>query len=388
MENALEIVEVVKRFGAAPVVTGASLALRRGEIGCLLGPSGSGKTTLLRAVAGLESIDGGEVRIGGRIAASSRICLPPEKRGLGMVFQDHLLFPHLTVRDNVLFGLRNRGTGKAGQRAEFLLNAVGLAWAAHRYPHELSGGQQQRVALARALAPKPELLLLDEPFSSLDVSLRERLSLELRDLVKEEGVTTLMVTHARGEAYAMADMAGVMFDGAVRQWSTPHALYHRPVDAEVAAFAGEGALIAGRVLDGSRVACGLGVLRGEFVSPCAPGCDVDVLIRPEDLFLDSKGPVRGRVLLGTFRGAETLYRIALPSGDVAGNAVGDAVSVLAPSHLEYSVGDEVGIRPEVRDLVVFSRSNAKCTGPTDLENCALDAMASGPIGVERDRKTA
>ncbi|MCF8106689.1 MAG: ABC transporter ATP-binding protein, partial [Desulfohalobiaceae bacterium] len=187
--------------------------MKKGEIGCLLGPSGCGKTTLLKLIAGLESLDNGRLEIGGEVVDGGRIGIPPEKRGVGMVFQDYALFPHMTVGQNICFGLSKKKRKEQRQTVKAMLELVGLSGMQGRYPHELSGGQQQRVALARALAPSPRLLLLDEPFSSLDVSMRESLSLEVRDILKSQGITGLMVTHNQEEAFGMADMIGVMSHG-------------------------------------------------------------------------------------------------------------------------------------------------------------------------------
>jgi len=229
------------------VVESLSLALGRGHIGCLLGASGCGKTTVLRAVAGFEPLRAGVIRLDGSVLSSASSQIPPEHRRVGMMFQDYALFPHLSVAANVAFGLRK--LKKAARRARVLemLELVGLADTAHDYPHELSGGQQQRVALARALAPAPELLLLDEPFSNLDVDTRERLAFELRDILKATNHTALLVTHNQAEAFAIADRIGVMTAGGrILQWDTPYNLHHHPADDFVADFVRREALLAQR----------------------------------------------------------------------------------------------------------------------------------------------
>jgi len=214
-----------------------SLHLARGHIGCLLGSSGCGKTTVLRAVAGFEPLQAGEIRLDGVLLSSVRTQVPSERRRVGMMFQDYALFPHLTVGANIGFGLRRQARAARRARVEEMLSLVGLDEVCNHYPHELSGGQQQRVALARALAPAPELLLLDEPFSNLDVDTRERLAFELRDILKATGHTALLVTHNQAEAFAIADRIGVMTTGArLLQWDTPYNLQHHPADDFVADF--------------------------------------------------------------------------------------------------------------------------------------------------------
>ncbi len=222
--------------GRRNVVRDLSLRLEQGHIGCLLGASGCGKTTILRAIAGFEPVRGGHIALGGTIISSPTVQRPPEQRGVGMMFQDYALFPHLSVEDNVGFGLRRLGRAERRERVQSLLELVGLAASAGSYPHELSGGQQQRVALARALAPSPDLLLLDEPFSNLDVDTRERLAFEVRDILKQTGHTAILVTHNQAEAFAIADRIGVMDQGKVVQWDTPYNLHHHPADGFVADF--------------------------------------------------------------------------------------------------------------------------------------------------------
>ncbi|AIO33451.1 ABC transporter family protein [Burkholderia cenocepacia] len=224
------------------MVDGLSLALPRGDIGCLLGASGCGKTTVLRAIAGFEPVRAGRIVLDGAAVATPTLDVPPERRRIGMMFQDYALFPHLSAADNVAFGLRRMPKPERRARVADMLELVGLAQSAGAYPHELSGGQQQRVALARALAPSPELLLLDEPFSNLDVDTRERLAFELREILKRTGHTAILVTHNQAEAFAIADRIGVMHEGRLAQWDTPHALHHRPASAFVADFVRRDAL--------------------------------------------------------------------------------------------------------------------------------------------------
>ncbi len=232
--------------GVLPVVSNLSLTLRQGHIGCLLGSSGCGKTTILRAIAGFEPLRSGGIRLGERLISSPGDAIEPQDRQVGMMFQDYALFPHLDVAGNVGFGLRRYDKAARKERVHEMLVLVGLADAAHRYPHELSGGQQQRVALARALAPEPRLLLLDEPFSNLDVDTRERLAFELRDILKKTGHTALLVTHNQAEAFAIADRIGIMHEGRLVQWDTPYALHNAPATPFVSDFIKREVLMAQR----------------------------------------------------------------------------------------------------------------------------------------------
>lgn len=233
----LEINEITVGYpGPQGWVTAArdvSLTLNKGDIGCLLGPSGCGKTTVLRAVAGFEPIQSGTIMLNGQTISTPTEVVPAERRAMGMMFQDYALFPHLNVQDNIAFGLRGHTAQERQARVKELLELVGLSGFETRFAHELSGGQQQRVALARSLAPKPSLLLLDEPFSNLDVDTRERLAFELRDILKQTGLTILLVTHNHDEAFALGDQIGVMNDGVLLQWGTPATLTHYPADEMV-----------------------------------------------------------------------------------------------------------------------------------------------------------
>ena len=225
---------------STPSVRSVTLGLRAGDIGVLIGPSGCGKTTLLRAVAGLEPVSGGQILVGQRVVSEPGHTEPAERRRIGMVFQDYALFPHLNVRRNVAFGIQHLPRTERDARMAEVLELVGLTGSAERFPHELSGGQQQRVALARALAPRPDLLLLDEPFSNLDVDLRERLAHEVRNILKAANATALLVTHDQMEAFAIGDVIGVMHEGQLHQWDDAYSLYHRPATRFVADFIGHG----------------------------------------------------------------------------------------------------------------------------------------------------
>ncbi|MGH8517598.1 MAG: ABC transporter ATP-binding protein [Panacagrimonas sp.] len=330
------------------VVHDVSLDIAPGTIGCLLGPSGCGKTTVLRVIAGFEPASSGKVRCDGlELTGPAGITIPPERRGIGMVFQDLALMPHLSVAGNVAFGLHRQPRAQHAARVAELLDLVGLSGSAQAFPHQLSGGQQQRVALARALAPRPRLVLLDEPFSSLDIELRERLSQDVRAILLHEKTTALLVTHSQFEAFAMADVIGVMNQGRLHQWDSAYNLYHRPADRFVADFVGEGRLLpALRRADGS-VETALGVLpaRNGAADGATPAGSVDVLLRPDDVMHDDASPVSAVVTARAFRGAEFLYTLRLDSGH--------ELLSLVPSHHDHAVGTRIGIRLDVEHLIAF-----------------------------------
>jgi iron(III) transport system ATP-binding protein len=340
----LELRQVSCQYGSQRVVQDLSFRIRRGTVACLLGPSGCGKTTVLRAIAGLEPITAGEILLRDRVVSTASMIISPEKRGIGMVFQDYALFPHLSVQDNITFGLRRWTAAERRQRAEELLALVALPELGDRFPHELSGGQQQRIALARALAPRPDLILLDEPFSSLDVELRERLGVETHEIFKSQGISALLVTHDQHEAFAMADQLGIMHAGQIAQWDTPYNVYHEPANRFVADFIGQGSFLHGRLLDHDRLETDIGVIKGNRAYGWPSGSEVDLLLRPDDVQPDPHSGLRGRVLKRTFKGPQILYTLTVS---------GVQVLALFPSHQDHQIGEEVGIRIDAQHLVVF-----------------------------------
>ncbi|NEV64664.1 ABC transporter ATP-binding protein [Thiorhodococcus minor] len=346
MSKRLEVEAVRIAYEGRTIVQETTFALDEGVIGCLLGPSGCGKTTLLRAIAGFEPITQGEIRLHGQRVSTPGWTLAPERRRVGMVFQDFALFPHLTVADNVGFGLRQLTSRERRDRVAALLRLVGMEQAKRRYPHELSGGMQQRVALARAMAPRPEILLLDEPFSSMDAALREQLAREVRDVLEREGVTALLVTHDQLEAFAMADRIGVLSQGEIQQWASAFELYHQPANRLVADFIGQGAFLPAEPVDAHSVMTELGRLSSASGHDLNPGTPAEALIRPDDLVDDPASQIRASVIERAFRGAEYLYRLRLPSGS--------EVLCLLPSHHQYAPGADIGLRLEAKHLVVFA----------------------------------
>ncbi len=328
------------------VVRGITLQLEEGDIACLVGPSGCGKTTTLRAIAGLEPLVGGSIRIHGEDASTKGWTLPPEKRRLGMVFQEHALFPHLNVAANIAFALRHLPRQRRRERVSECLKTVQLSGMEERYPHELSGGQQQRVALARALAPEPRLILLDEPFASLDLDLRRQLNRELREILRSSGISAVMVTHDLEEAFAMASQVAVMRDGQLMQWDTPYRIYHAPLSRFVAEFAGAGAFIRGVVQPGNRVCTGAGVLQSRHPLGLAAGTQADVLLRPEDVVADPQGDLDVEVTERLFTGPSILYRLSI-------RETGETLICVTDSHVDVAVGDILKVRIAAKHLVLF-----------------------------------
>jgi iron(III) transport system ATP-binding protein len=325
----IRLESVTKRFGDVTALEGASLCVARGEVLALLGPSGCGKTTLLRLVAGFERPDIGVVEVAGEIVSGRGAWVPPERRRVGMVFQDYALFPHLTVRDNVGFGLPRRARSA---RAAELLAIVGLDGLGSRYPHELSGGQQQRVALARALAPSPELVLLDEPWSNVDSSMRETLRAEVTEIIRPLGVTVVLVTHDREEAFSLADRIALMRDGSVVQEATSEELYFAPATRWAAEFVGAANVLAGRVVEGV-VRTPVGAFPAD--APASARDDVEVLVRPELLELQPDPSGAGEVVAREFRGHDVFYRVRL-----------DGVELVSqrPSNEVVPLGSRVAVR--------------------------------------------
>ena len=301
----------------------------------------------MRCIAGFERPESGEVLAGGEPLSGPGRWVPPERRRIGMVFQDFALFPHLDARANVAFGLRDLDRGARQRRAQELLELVGLGAEAGRYPHELSGGQQQRVALARALAPRPRLVLLDEPFSNLDADVRTELAQAVRAALLSEGATALLVTHDQREAFAIADEIGVLRTGRLEQWDAPWKLYHSPRTRFVADFVGEGTFIPGTVLGPGRVSTELGVIEGQLTRDQSPGTLVDLLLRPDDVIHDDASEMHAEVVERAFRGAQFRYTLRLPSGATALSFV--------PSHHDHAIGERIGIRLDAQHLVGFPR---------------------------------
>ncbi|MBT7953170.1 MAG: ABC transporter ATP-binding protein [Gammaproteobacteria bacterium] len=345
MTNTLELRDVSVAIEERPIINSLSFSLEKGEIACLLGPSGCGKTTLLRTIAGFERPTTGEVWLESRLVSDEHIMVPVEDRKVGMVFQDYALFPHLNVKDNIAFGLQQMNSNERKARVEEMAELLEVSSFLNDYPHRLSGGQQQRVALARAIATRPNVLLLDEPFASLDIELREQIAKEMRTVLKANGVTAILVSHNQMEAFAMADTIGVMRDGALLQWDNAFTLYHRPVCTYVADFVGDGVFLPGKVINSTNVETELGIINGGQSHGFAFDDEVIVLIRPDDIIHDDSSGMQAKVQDKAFRGAEFLYTLALESGL--------QVLTLVPSHHNHALDESIGIRLEIDHLVVF-----------------------------------
>lgn len=349
----LQLEQVSLALDRKPIVRGLSFQVEKGELVCLLGPSGCGKTTTLRLVAGLQRPDSGTVTIAGCLASDGRFTLPPHQREIGFLFQDFALFPHLTVAENVAYGLSRLSRAEAKARTAEMLEQIRMSDHADKYPHMLSGGEQQRVALARARAPRPPILLLDEPFSGLDTSLRSRLREETLHVLKDERVTAVMVTHDPEEAMMVADRICLMRGGEIVQCGTPKDLYHRPVDAFTAEFFGEVNHFEGTV-DGGQITTNIGAFAN---SGFRPGSKVDVLVRPEDLRLSASGRLspeteETRVCGVQYTGRSSLVRIGV------GKSAAPHTHIQAryPGQATFELGDKLDVSIDPEQAMVFPKT--------------------------------
>jgi len=327
MAALLELKNIECRLRGHTIVEDLSLHINKGDLFCLLGPSGCGKTTVLRAIAGFQPLHHGEIRL-----REKRVSYPG-------------LFPHMNVCHNICFGLRDKSNREKQRIAEEMLDIVGMSAMGKRYIHELSGGQQQRVALARALAHQPDLVLLDEPFSNLDVEMRERLSYEVRQILKQQHTTGIMVTHDQHEAFAVGDQIGVMNEGRLLQRDTAYNLYHSPENRFVADFIGQGVFVKGTLVTHDTVETSIGVIRGDRAYDLPTGSEVELLLRPDDIVFDPEGDLTGKVTQRAFKGAEILYTLQVkPDLELLS---------LIPSHHDYRIGEEVRLRLAPDHMVAF-----------------------------------
>jgi iron(III) transport system ATP-binding protein len=332
--------DITKRFGGPPggvtAVDRASLTVERGQTLALLGASGCGKTTLLRIIAGFERPDSGVIDVGGRRLNGPGVFVAPEKRRVGLVFQDFALFPHLSVASNVAFGMPGRNGRRA--RIEELLSLVGLPGLGSRMPHELSGGQQQRVALARSLAAEPDVILLDEPFSNLDTGLRQRVRAEVRQIIETLGTTAVFVTHDQEEALSLAEHVAVMIDGGIEQTGRPADVYGHPATRAVAEFLGDANFLPGDARDGA-VSTAVGPIPAPETSPGA----VDVMVRPEDLLLSSEGGAPVEVVGHEYYGHDQMVTVRLANGAL--------IKVREIAGHDFTAGQRLGLRLRGRAVV-------------------------------------
>jgi iron(III) transport system ATP-binding protein len=345
----LEISNINVSYSKQNIVKNVSLDIQPGEIGCLLGPSGCGKSTLLRAIAGFEPVQQGTISLKNKLIASQSITVPPEKRCIGMVFQDISLFPHLSIEENICFGIKKLTKKAQHARAAQLLDLIDLTEYANAYPHELSGGQQQRVALARALAPKPQLILLDEPFSGLDAKLKETLVPQVRSILKQEQISALMVSHDQSEAFAISDKIAVMKCGEIHQWASPYRCYHQPATKFIASFIGKSAFLPAITTCDTCIETDLGNLRSDEPHGYQTDEKVCVLVRIDDVKHDPNSNYVGTVTNKNFHGSYFTYEVMI--------AEGTSVLCSTPAHYSYKleVGDPFGLKLNIEHLVLFER---------------------------------
>ena len=344
----LEVAQLSTSHHKQKILQEVELKIQSQDIVCLLGPSGCGKTTLLRSIAGLHPIYHGTIQLNQRLISSQQSQAPLQSRGVGMMFQDLALFPHITIFDNVAYGIRKMEQRYIQKQVRHVLDLVEIPITSdQKYPHELSGGQQQRVALARALAPKPSLLLLDEPFSSLDPELRHQLVLEVRNIIKLEKITALLVTHDQDEAFSIADSIGVMQQGAIVQFDSPYNIYHEPNSRFVADFVGLGTFIPVEINAAGDVETVFGTLPNSSEKRFTPGSQIDLLVRPDDIPHDDNSQVSAIVEEKRLLGAKFLYTLRLPNDY--------HVLCYAPSHHDHSIGKPLGIRLDLEHLMLFER---------------------------------
>lgn len=344
----LSISELSLGYDGEPVLNDIDIDINQGELICILGPSGSGKTTLLRAIAGFLPVAKGSIDIKGERVSEANNITPPNERSVGVVFQDYALFPHLTVQENIEFGLGKLPKAEKHARALQYMQIMDIVMLANKYPADLSGGQQQRVAIARAVAPQPDLLLMDEAFSSLDPTLRDQVARDVRQIIKKLGLTAILVTHDQQEAFAFADKIVVVANNCVQQFSSAYDLYHKPSTFFVAKFIGEGAFIEGVAIEKeqlwfAKTALGLMPLPGKTYAPDAP---VKLLLRPDDVLHDDDSPTKAIIEEKHFRGAFIRYQLRLPESN-------EKVLCFAPSHHNHGVGETFGIRAEVEHVICF-----------------------------------
>ena len=330
------------------VLTNINFDLEESEIGCILGPSGCGKSSLLRAIAGFENINSGSILKDGVCISNSLENTSVQDRKMGMVFQDYALFPNMDVKTNIAFGLKNNTKKEKENRVNYLLDMVGLGQYKDKYPHELSGGEQQRIALIRALAPSPDILLLDEPFSNIDADIKEDLVSDVRDLLKELSITSVIVTHDQNEAFNIADKVAIMNNGKVEQIGNAYDIYHKPVNKFVADFIGLGVFIPITRNKNGQLKTPLGMIEKDKLSGNhIESKDLEMLLRPDDIIHNDQSDIMAVVMEKQFRGAEFLYKLLY----------NDRYPLLcfAPSHHDHKIGEAIGIELEIEHYVIFEK---------------------------------
>ena len=326
------------------ILDDVNLKIDTGEIVSLMGSSASGKTSLIRSIAGFHNISSGVIQIDDQIVDDSIRRSDVAVRNVGVIFQDLALFPHLTVRENICFGLNNIDSAQQQNRAKKLEDLLDIENITNRYPNQISGGQQQRVAIARAIAPKPNLLLLDEPFSALDYELKDNLMNDIMKLIKSENITAILITHSAEEAFKMSDKIAFISNNTITQFANPYDIYHKPVSKEIANFFGISSYIKAKITDSSHINCILGDFVG-MVDQFNKDDKVDLLIRPDDIIHDDDSLFSAKVTEKTFRGSDFLYELELKDGQ--------KIFCYAPSHHNHQVNEVIGIKLELDHLVIF-----------------------------------
>ena len=326
------------------ILDDVNLKIDTGEIVSLMGSSASGKTSLIRSIAGFHNITSGMIQIDGQIVDDSISRSDVAMRNVGVIFQDLALFPHLTVRENICFGLNNVDSAQQQNRAKKLEDLLSIENITDRYPNQISGGQQQRVAIARAIAPKPNLLLLDEPFSALDYELKDNLMNDIMKLIKSENITAILITHSAEEAFKMSDKIAFISNNTITQFANPYDMYHRPNSKEIANFFGISSYITAKITDSSHINCILGDFVG-MVDQYNKDDKVELLIRPDDIIHDDNSLFSAKVTEKTFRGSDFLYKLELKDGQ--------NIFCYAPSHHNHQVNEVIGIKLDLDHLVIF-----------------------------------
>ena len=346
MRMKLEIKNISLNLDGDRILDNLNLSINEEEIISIIGPSASGKTSLLRVIAGFENITTGKIKLNNQVVDDTLIVIGPEKRNIGIIFQDLALFPHLNCAENITFGISKLPTEEQIQRLQRLEEVLSITEISKKFPHEISGGQQQRVAIARALAPKPEILLLDEPFSALDEELKEKLLADVKILLKEEKITTIVITHNIKEAFQLSDKIAFLNDKKIIQIDSPYNIYHKPMTREIANFCGIGSFINGKIVDANHVLTDLGKHFGE-TSPYDIGTNVDIMIRPDDVIHDDDSTKSAKVVEKIFHGSDFLYKLKLSGGE--------NIFCYTPSHHNHAVNEVIGIKSEMDHLILFSK---------------------------------
>ena len=341
----LQIKNISLNFGDEEIIKNLTMDVSENEVTSVLGASASGKSSLLRVIGGFENIDSGEIILNQKTVNNQQKTIQPEFRNIGIIFQDLSLFPHLTVSQNIAFGISNATNKEKLERCNELQYILEIDEISEKYPHQISGGQQQRVAIARAIAPKPELLLLDEPFSALDEELKEQLLQDVKKLLKSEKITTILITHNIKEAFGLSDKIAFLSDKKIIQYDTPYDIYHKPFSREIANFFGISSYIKGKVLDKNHVATSLGTIFGQTTAPYNNGQDIEVLIRPDDIIHDDNAPDSAKVIEKIFHGSDFLYKLELNDGQ--------HIFCYTPSHHDHSLNETIGITMQIDHLILF-----------------------------------